>query len=110
MQSTSLWRISETHREDLIGFAARLVQTPSLPGQEAGVAKPTIAPIEIATEFPNFEAFWTPFTLGAGPAPGYCTSLPEDSRAALKARLAEALGDAGPVNLTARAWAVKATV
>jgi putative selenium metabolism hydrolase len=31
--------MTETYREDLIGFAARLVQTPSLPGQEAGVAE-----------------------------------------------------------------------
>lgn len=32
----------------------------------------------------NFEAFWQPFTLGAGPAPGYCVNLTEDHRAALK--------------------------
>ena len=31
--------------------------------------------------FKNFDDFWTPFTLGAGPAPGYCMSLPRAPRA-----------------------------
>jgi SAM-dependent methyltransferase len=65
-----------------------------------------VAPIEIETRFEDFEAFWQPFTLGAGPAPGYCMSLPEDRRAHLKARLAEMLGKDGPIVLIARAWAV----
>ena len=38
MEHAALWSITETHREELIGFAKRLVQTPSLPGQEAEVA------------------------------------------------------------------------
>ena len=45
---------------------------------------------------------------GAGPAPGYCMKLPEDRRALLKTRLAEMLGKDGPINLIARAWAIKA--
>ncbi|WP_246088618.1 hypothetical protein [Phreatobacter stygius] len=65
-------------------------------------------PIDIETRFPDFEAFWRPFTLGAGPAPGYCASLAEDHRASLKARLAGTLGGHGPIRLVARAWAVKA--
>ena len=76
----------------------------------AGIADPTIAPLEITTEFPDFEAFWKPFTLGAGPAPGYCMSLSEDQRAALKSHLSEELDKGGPIRLSARAWAVKAKV
>ncbi|SIS65216.1 Methyltransferase domain-containing protein [Roseivivax lentus] len=75
---------------------------------EAGLSDAEISPIEIVTEFPDFEAFWHPFTLGAGPAPGYCMSLPDDHRDGLKAHLAEDLDRGGPVRLTARAWAVKA--
>ncbi|ODT16778.1 MAG: methyltransferase [Kaistia sp. SCN 65-12] len=74
----------------------------------AGLYDPAIEPIEIETVFPDFEAFWQPFTLGSGPAPGYCVSLSEDHRAKLKARLAETLGADGPVSLIARAWAVNA--
>ena len=39
MQSKSLRQTTATYREDLIDFATRLVQTPSLPGQEARVAE-----------------------------------------------------------------------
>jgi SAM-dependent methyltransferase len=76
---------------------------------EADLPGVEIAPLEIRTEFPDFDAFWHPFTLGAGPAPGYCRSLDEERRAALKARLAAEIGPATPVSLGARAWAVRAT-
>ena len=75
---------------------------------EAGWPVSTVAKIEIETRFASFEDFWLPFTLGAGPAPGYCVSLPEDKRAALKQRLMNDVGGAGPVSFPARAWAVKA--
>jgi ubiquinone/menaquinone biosynthesis C-methylase UbiE len=74
----------------------------------AGFHSIVVEPLEIETVFPGFEAFWLPFTLGAGPAPGYCASLSEDGRAALKAALAEAIGPDRPIRLPARAWAVKA--
>jgi SAM-dependent methyltransferase len=73
----------------------------------AGLHSLAVEPIEIETVFPDFEAFWQPFTLGAGPAPGYCASLSEDRRGKLKARLANTLGTDGPVRLVARAWAAK---
>ncbi|MGE3876973.1 MAG: class I SAM-dependent methyltransferase [Parvibaculaceae bacterium] len=76
--------------------------------RDAGMRDIAIEPIEIETVFPDFEAFWQPFTLGAGPAPGYCMNLPEDRRALLRERLAEMLGKDGPIKLAARAWAVKA--
>jgi SAM-dependent methyltransferase len=76
--------------------------------RDAGFGPVAVEPVEIETLFPDFEAFWQPFTLGAGPAPGYCVSLPEDRRAILKARLADALGEDRPIRLTARAWAVRA--
>lgn len=74
---------------------------------EAGWPAVTVAPIEVESRFADFEDYWQPFTLGAGPAPGYCAGLPEDARARLKAKLQEELG-AGPFTLPARAWAVKA--
>lgn len=74
---------------------------------DVGFENSKIAAIEVETEFPNFEAFWHPFTLGAGPAPGYCMSLPEDNRVKLKTRLAANLATDGPVVLKARAWGVK---
>ncbi len=76
----------------------------------AGLTDAVVRPIEVDTVFPDFEAFWHPFTLGAGPAPGYCMSLPEDTREKLKSKLMEMLGSKGEVRLPARAWAVRSAV
>jgi SAM-dependent methyltransferase len=78
--------------------------------REAGIRSPTLSAIEIVTEFTDFEAFWKPFTLKAGPAPGYCMSLSDVDRQRLKSHLAHRLGLEGPVRLKARAWAVKAVI
>ena len=75
--------------------------------REAGWPAVTVAPIEIETRFASFADYWEPFTLGGGPAPGYCVSLSEEKRAALKERLMQQVGGTGPLSFTARAWAVK---
>lgn len=75
--------------------------------RDAGTTDTEIVAIEVETRFPDFEAFWHPFTLGAGPAPGYVKSLPQVRQQMLKDHLAARLGGRGPVSLPARAWAVK---
>lgn len=74
----------------------------------AGIADARVAAIEIQTEFPDFEAFWKPFTMGAGPAPGYCGNLSAEDALRLKERLDGKVGTDGPIRLPARAWAVRA--
>lgn len=76
--------------------------------QAAGLNQIDLAPVEIATSFATFEDFWHPFTLGAGPAPGYCMNLQQDRRDALKSCLRQMIGGQEPVSLPARAWAMKA--
>jgi SAM-dependent methyltransferase len=78
--------------------------------RRAGLAQIECAPIEIETLFNDFEDFWHPFTLGAGPAPGYCVSLAPDARQRLKERLQADLPRAadGSISFRARAWAIKA--
>lgn len=68
--------------------------------------------IEIAATFRDFDDYWQPFTLGAGPAPGYCASLDDDARQRLQDRLARALprNPDGSITLPARAWAVRGRV
>lgn len=75
--------------------------------QAADIPQPEIKAIEVETEFADFDAFWHPFTLGAGPAPGYCQSLEEKRRDRLRETLKAAVGSAGPIRFPARAWAVK---
>jgi ubiquinone/menaquinone biosynthesis C-methylase UbiE len=79
--------------------------------RKAGLAAVECVPIEVPTVFKDFDDYWRPFTLGAGPAPGYCTSLPPDARERLRKKLDEDLPRAadGSIPLTARAWAVKAS-
>jgi hypothetical protein len=67
--------------------------------------------IEVPTVFKDFEDLWHPFTLGAGPAPGYCVSLDPQARARLRETLRDSIPcrQDGSIALKARAWAVKAT-
>jgi SAM-dependent methyltransferase len=76
----------------------------------AGFARVECMAIEVPTVFRDFEDYWHPFTLGAGPAPGYCVSLAPEARQRLKDRLHDSLPRQadGSIHLKARAWTVKA--
>jgi SAM-dependent methyltransferase len=78
----------------------------------AGLTRSACAPIEAATVFRDFDDYWHPFTLGAGPAPGYCASLAPEARQRLKERLQDSLPRSadGSIHLKARAWAVRSIV
>ncbi|MBP7000751.1 class I SAM-dependent methyltransferase [Amaricoccus sp.] len=77
--------------------------------EAAGLAGVDGAGIEVPTTFRDFDDFWRPFTLGAGPAPGYCATLDPAARARLEAELSRSLPrDAqGAIPLAARAWAFR---
>ena len=77
--------------------------------EAAGVGEVEVTPIDVPTPFEDFNDYWTPFLSGVGPAPGYCVSLDEPAREALKARLRETLptDPDGMILLAARAWGVK---
>ena len=77
--------------------------------QEAGLLHAEARPIDISTDFKNFDDYWQPFLSGQGPAPGYVTSLSEEQRSRLRERLLSSLPTAvdGTIPLVARAWAIK---
>jgi SAM-dependent methyltransferase len=77
--------------------------------QSAGLNAVEVRPIDIATDFQNFDDFWQPFLGGQGTAPGYVRTLNDDQRASLQERLKVALPFAvdGSIPLVARAWAVR---
>ena len=77
----------------------------------AGLHDVSVDALDIPTAFADFDDYWQPFLSGIAPAPGYCMSLDEGSRNALKAHLQKTLptdGD-GMILLAARAWAVRGT-
>jgi len=68
--------------------------------------------IDVPTPFASFDDYWQPFLGGQGPAPAYAMSLDEDTRTRMRDRIRERItvqAD-GSISLTARAWAVRATV
>jgi SAM-dependent methyltransferase len=75
----------------------------------AGLAQVECVAVEVPTVLRDFEDYWHPFTLGAGPAPGYCASLAADARQRLRERLRDSLPRSadGAIHLEARAWAVR---
>jgi hypothetical protein len=78
----------------------------------AGLIGVEVKPIDIPTPFGNFDDYWQPFLGGQGPAPAYAMSLDETTRARLRDRIRERIPTAADatISLTARAWAVRATV
>lgn len=78
----------------------------------AGFAASELTAIESPSVFQDFEDYWRPFTLGAGPAPGYCVKLSPEARQRLRDKLSDSLPrqEDGSIALTTRAWAVKARV
>ena len=77
--------------------------------RSAGLGPVECTAIEAPTLFRDFDDYWHPFTLGQGPAPGYCAKLDPAARQRLKERLQETLpyqAD-GSIMLKTRAWALK---
>jgi SAM-dependent methyltransferase len=72
----------------------------------AGLRGVEVRPVDVPTPFRDFDDFWQPFLGGQGAAPAYLMSLPAAQRDAVRDRLLAALGP-GPIDLTARAWAVR---
>ena len=68
-----------------------------------------VRPIDIPTEFRDFDDYWSPFLGGQGPAPGYAMALDGTRREALRRELRSRVSvDAdGAIRLRARAWAVR---
>jgi SAM-dependent methyltransferase len=77
----------------------------------AGLRDVAVKAIDVPTVFKDFDDYWSPFLGGQGPAPGYCMSLSEPDRVALRDRIRAGLPLAadGSISLIARAWAVRGT-
>jgi len=79
--------------------------------RSGGLLSVSYDPIDIATEFADFDEYWRPFLGGTGPAPSYVASLEKDRREAFASELDRALPRTpdGTIALIACAWAVRGT-
>jgi SAM-dependent methyltransferase len=75
---------------------------------QAGLGRPATTTLTVRASFPSFEQWWEPYTLRVGPAGSYLASLTGEQRAALREQCRSLL-PAGPVEVTASAWATTAT-
>jgi SAM-dependent methyltransferase len=75
----------------------------------AGFSRVTVAALEVATRFQDFDDYWRPFVGGPGPAPGYVATLADGEREELARRVSATLprDEDGSIALTARAWAAR---
>lgn len=78
----------------------------------AALRSVSVKPIDVRTDFADFDDYWTPFLSGQAPAPMYAASLTTEQRDALRERLRAVLPtDAdGSIHMIARAWMVRGTV
>jgi len=78
----------------------------------AGLTDVHVRPIDVPTQFADFDDFWGPFLGGQGPAPSYVMSLDEATRDELRDRLRRRLPveSDGSIALIARAWAIRGRV
>ncbi len=84
------------------GHLAQLCDEAGLREVEAGV-------LTVSVRFATYDEWWRPFTLGVGPAGAYVAALDAPRRAALRASCAQRLR-AGPFEISASAWCVRARV
>jgi len=77
--------------------------------EQAGIDSVETRALEITTAFPDFDAYWSPFLGGTGPAPSYVGSLDPDARGQLRLRLKQRLAPSadGSIQLRARAMGVR---
>jgi SAM-dependent methyltransferase len=77
--------------------------------ESTGLQNVEVRPIEVPTNFRDFDDYWTPFLAGQGPAPSYAVSLSEEQRVALRERIRANMpfNSDGSISLVARAWAAR---
>jgi SAM-dependent methyltransferase len=77
--------------------------------RSAGLRNVEVEAIDTPTRFSDFDDFWSPFSGGQGPAPGYLSSLNEERQSVLRESVRSSLPFAsdGSLSLVARAWAVR---
>jgi SAM-dependent methyltransferase len=78
---------------------------------ELGLEDVEAGPLEVSSEYADFDELWGSFLLGVGPAGEYVASLAPGRQSALREEYHRRLGEpAGSFTLGARAWAARGRV
>jgi SAM-dependent methyltransferase len=76
--------------------------------RDAGLADRIEDRLSVVVDYPSFDVWWEPYTLGVGPAGDYLRGLDGEQTERIRRACADRLGS-GPFSITATAWAVRAT-
>jgi SAM-dependent methyltransferase len=76
---------------------------------EAGLTAVEASTLTVRAQYTGFDDWWAPYTLGVGPAGAYVAKLSTDQRSALQDQARRML-PAGPIEITAVAWAATGRV
>jgi hypothetical protein len=78
---------------------------------DRGLVNVEARPLEVSTEYEDFDELWSSFLLGVGPAGEYVASLATHQQAALRDEYRRRLGEPSRTfTLRARTWAVRGHV
>lgn len=75
----------------------------------SGLTNIELSELTVSIDFASFDAWWTPFTLGVGPAGAYVASLEATAQAQLRDHAHDAVGD-HPFTIQATAFAATGLV
>jgi ubiquinone/menaquinone biosynthesis C-methylase UbiE len=79
--------------------------------RERGLEEVEAGPLEVSSDYEDFDELWGSFLLGVGPAGEYVASLPSEQQEALRKQYRRRLGEpTGSFTLGARAWAARGRV
>lgn len=80
--------------------------------ERAGLKSVMVRAIDIPTVFQDFDDYWNPFLGRTGAAPTYLAAVGDEVRERIRLYLKSRLASTqdGPIELTARAWAVRGVV
>ena len=92
-----------------VGAGRRARGAPRGAAREAGLSDVAESELRVEVPFESVDDWWTPYTLGVGPAGVYVAALDEPHREALRGRCAELL-PAAPFTIPAVAWCVRGRV
>ena len=76
---------------------------------QAGLDQVQVTTLTVRVRHASFEQWWEPFTLGVGPAGAYVAALTPDRRSELREQCRRLL-PAGPVDVSATAWAATSRI
>lgn len=109
---TTFWRAAgqlDTATVDESGLAGARDGHLTELARAAGLVDVEQSELAVAVPYSSFDAWWEPYTLGVGPAGDHVGRLDDAGRRALRQQCA-ALLPAAPFEISATAWAVRATV